>query len=375
MASKKTAKKTVSPVAAAAGTTKKLERHPLSARFALPISDEERLALGLDMSKNGQHYDILLFEGKVLDGWERYMGCLQQGITPRFREFVGDDAAATAFGTNAIRRKLNTVQKALFGAEYYLYCEENGLSGQTSQKDIAKLACVSTNRLNDMIKLLRATSKDAKQAVSYLKSTPDVSATALQQMLVDCGVVELQKAPTPPSKKPNDDVSPGDDPDADLLGDDDTLLDATGGLDVDSLLGDDDDDATPALPKAGDKKGDKAPTAGSGLKSASIDDHRAKETPASAAATRFKGLTETERVDFVQFAWGYLRPALDKALKNGAVKWAPPFETPATVAANGIANMTDTADAIRTAAKTIRGGKATAKAKGKPAVGRSRATA
>ena len=53
----------------------RLERHPLGE--LLP-------RLAEDIRVRGQLDKIVLFEGKVLDGWNRYVACLAAGKEPRF---------------------------------------------------------------------------------------------------------------------------------------------------------------------------------------------------------------------------------------------------------------------------------------------------
>jgi hypothetical protein len=316
-----TAKSKKAPAAAAAAskvkTTTKLQRHPLSEKFSLPTSEDERLALSLDMKSNGQHQDIILFQGMVLDGWERYMGCLQQGLTPQFKEYKGDNPAAVAFGANAMRRKLSSVQKALFGAKYFMHAQSEGLS-KITQKDVAKSACCSLQRLNELVQLLRKSDSDANAAkcLATLNTNPDVTTAMLQSMLVDCGIVEANDrkpsttAPRTAAADPDDDA---DDDEGDADGADDSV-DLLGGADIDDLLDDDDPLPTKRNPTP---KGD----VGNLPKGRIGVDKRPRETPPSSAARTFKALTEPERVDFVKFAWAMLRPAIEACLDQGRIEW------------------------------------------------------
>jgi len=308
------AKKPVSVAAAAAPTIAKLQRHPLSEKFSLPTSEEERLALATDMAANGQHQEIITYEGMVLDGWERYMGCLQMGLTPKYKEYKGTNPAAVAFGANAIRRKLSSVQKALFGAKYFLHVSGEGTTGIT-QKAIAKSSCCSLQRLNEIVQLLRAadSNSDAARCVSSLNTNADITTAMLQTMLVDCGIIDINARK--PATKPDDTTradpedESDDDEDSDFDGNVDDLL---GGADIDDLL--DDDTPSPRIPTP---KGDKG-----NLPAGRIGhDHKSRETPASAAAKHFKALTEPERVDFVKFAWSMLRPAVEACVNQGRVEW------------------------------------------------------
>lgn len=302
--------------------TQRIQRHPLSEKFSLPTTEEERLALGTDMKSNGQHNDIILYEGMVLDGWERYMGCLQMGLTPKFKKYEGPNPAAVAFGTNAIRRKLSSVQKALFGAKYFTHVTGEG--GKLTQKEVAKLACCSLERLNQLIQLLRLvdTNEDAARCASTLSTNPDVTPAALQTMLVDCGIID-PSARRSSTSTPGTDT--GDQDDGDDLGADDDV-DALGGADLDDMLsgahpstqrkpaaGDHDDDDDDDIIGNGNK------SSGSRIGGTSLK--RPKETPASAAGRTFRALTEPERVDFVKFCWATLRPAVEACMTQGRVEW------------------------------------------------------
>ena len=309
----KSTKKPTSPAAAAATTTVKLQRHPLSEKFSLPTSEEERLALASDMQVNGQHQEIILHEGMVLDGWERYMGCLQMGLTPKFKEYTGSNPAAVAFGANAIRRKLSSVQKALFGAKYFLHVSAEGTGGIT-QKMVARAACCSLQRLNEITQLLRKVDTDeaAARCVATLNTNPDVTTAMLQTMLVDCGIVDInarKPANTPATKADPEDDEDEDDFDDGVDGNVDDLL---GGADIDDLL--DGEDAPRAVPTP---RGDK----GNSTNGRVAHDKKSRETPASAAAKHFRALTEPERVDFVKFAWSMLRPAVEACLTQGRIEW------------------------------------------------------
>lgn len=62
---------------------------------------------------------IILFEGKILDGWNRYNACIQAQVTPAFREFTGprEEALLYTIRTNK-RRELNSGQKAVIADKY-----------------------------------------------------------------------------------------------------------------------------------------------------------------------------------------------------------------------------------------------------------------
>lgn len=53
---------------------KKFEQHPLSAAFP-GMSPEVFKELIDDIDQNGVREKIVVFEGKILDGWHRYSAC------------------------------------------------------------------------------------------------------------------------------------------------------------------------------------------------------------------------------------------------------------------------------------------------------------
>jgi ParB-like chromosome segregation protein Spo0J len=64
---------------------------------------------------NGLMNEIVLWEGKILDGRNRYLACKAAGITPRLREFTGSRADAVRFvcEQNLRRRHMTESQRAM----------------------------------------------------------------------------------------------------------------------------------------------------------------------------------------------------------------------------------------------------------------------
>src|ERR1700733_14887339 len=88
-----------------------LEFHPLANIF--PLMDENELKrLTEDIRKNGQREPIKLYEGKILDGRNRYRACVRLGIDPVTEEYTGNDALDYVVSRNMFRRHLNESQRA-----------------------------------------------------------------------------------------------------------------------------------------------------------------------------------------------------------------------------------------------------------------------
>jgi ParB-like chromosome segregation protein Spo0J len=93
-------------------TTPTLEPHPLSKLFP-PISEEDFGKLAADIKLNGLHHPIIRYQGKILDGNNRYRACELVKIAPKFADFTGDDADARNYviSANIHRRHLSPDQR------------------------------------------------------------------------------------------------------------------------------------------------------------------------------------------------------------------------------------------------------------------------
>lgn len=311
------------------------EQHPL-ARQLVPgtMPEEEFEAFCVDMKKRGQLVPITLFEGYILDGLNRYNANIRNGTKPIFSEYTGSDPAGYVIALNVLRRKLGTTQRALAGARLSL---DHGLTQDQASKAIG----VSKVHINLVVQALN--SKNAR--IIKMLENPDLTRAQLHEDLVECGIVRTPSSPlgqmsqssqqTPPTtltaaaagaglegffhkQQPVNEIDDGDD---DIFADDDDAKDKAG-VDLDAHL-----DAPPSangkvltslggMPVVGTK-----PTQ---------PERRPKETAASQLAERFKGLSQTEQVSFVQLTW----PLLRKLLKSAGIDTAA--EHAAEVAGNAI---------------------------------------
>lgn len=84
------------------------------------MSEEEFETLKAGMAEEGfdPDYPIILFEGAIIDGWNRYRAATQLGIERKFKEFKGskNDAFEYIIKTNK-RRSLSSSQKAAIAVE------------------------------------------------------------------------------------------------------------------------------------------------------------------------------------------------------------------------------------------------------------------
>ena len=92
-----------------------LKSHPVAEIF--PIPDEGHLqALANDIAARGLIEEIVLYDGKILDGRCRYLACERAGVAPRFRQYDGNDPLGFVISRNVHRRHLTKNQRVLAAA-------------------------------------------------------------------------------------------------------------------------------------------------------------------------------------------------------------------------------------------------------------------
>ena len=91
------------------------EFHPWANTF--PMLDENELReLAEDIAQHGLRHPILLAEGKIADGRNRYRACELAGVPPRFAEWDGNGSLLDAIvSDNLKRRHLDAAQRGVGG--------------------------------------------------------------------------------------------------------------------------------------------------------------------------------------------------------------------------------------------------------------------
>ena len=98
--------------------------HPVCLLFP-QMTHEELQDLAEDIKVKGLLHDILLHEGKILDGRNRYLACGMAGVEPRFKEWKGEGSPLQwAISENMVRRHLTSSQRAVLALELLPLLEE-----------------------------------------------------------------------------------------------------------------------------------------------------------------------------------------------------------------------------------------------------------
>lgn len=95
-----------------------MEFHPAANLF--PMMREDELSdLASDIARHGLLHAIMLHEGKIIDGRNRFLACARVGVEPRFVDWVERDQLPTEWvlSENLHRRHLDESQRAAIGAQ------------------------------------------------------------------------------------------------------------------------------------------------------------------------------------------------------------------------------------------------------------------
>ena len=92
-----------------------LEFHELANIFPL-LGEAEFSALAEDIRAHGVREPVVLYEGRVLDGRNRYLASIAAGVDCPLTQFTGSDPAAFVVSLNLHRRHLSEGQRGLVAA-------------------------------------------------------------------------------------------------------------------------------------------------------------------------------------------------------------------------------------------------------------------
>lgn len=128
----------------------RMDFHPIANIFPL-LGEDALAALRDDIASNGLQYPVITFEGKILDGRNRYTACKLAGVDPQFEEFEGTkaDALKAVWSWNVTRRHLASDQVAValglrlkldaeFAAEVQAIRQEAESKKKTGKKDLTQ---------------------------------------------------------------------------------------------------------------------------------------------------------------------------------------------------------------------------------------------
>jgi hypothetical protein len=174
--------------------------HPLAETYP-PMSEAEMEALVADIAARGLQRPIVLHEGKILDGRNRYLACKKANVEPSFVEYEGDDPLGQVNSLN-LNRDLTAAQRAMVAAKQWILNGEKSKGGRPSREKPDENRLVSGR---DLAKHHRVSWDYAQHARNLLDEAPDLAAKVIACSLsfVDA-TKELEKRRADATKQAKD---------------------------------------------------------------------------------------------------------------------------------------------------------------------------
>jgi ParB-like chromosome segregation protein Spo0J len=147
----------------------KYQQHPLSASWSA-MDEEAFKALIDDIDANGVRNAIVLYEGKILDGWHRYRACAELNVKkPPMIEYDGGDPAGFVLSMNLHRRHGSQSQVAFAIADMANWVEASGRPSAS----VASALKMSVMKAAAIAGVSERTMADAKAATTAVPEVRD----------------------------------------------------------------------------------------------------------------------------------------------------------------------------------------------------------
>jgi ParB-like chromosome segregation protein Spo0J len=183
-----------------------MKHHPIADVW--PMMDEAKIAeLADDISKNGQLIPVWLYEGKILDGRNRWAACQIAGVEPKTKEYTGDEPTAFAVSLNDRRRHMNKGALAAVAAELEPHFAEDAKRryDQTvgrpkkSEERVPQISERQPQARQEAAKSVGVNDRYVSDAKKVKTESPEVFER------LKAGKITLQDAKREVAKKPTDD--------------------------------------------------------------------------------------------------------------------------------------------------------------------------
>jgi hypothetical protein len=180
-----------------------MKHHPIADVW--PMMEEDKLReLADDIRKNGQLVPVWLYDGKILDGRNRYAACKIAGVDAKTKEYTGDEPTAFAVAMNDRRRHMNKGALAAVAAEL-----EPHFAADAKRRQIRKPKCESVVEKVPQ-QAPRKAREEAAASVGvndrYVSDAKKVKQEAPEVFeRLKAGKITLQDAKREVAKKPTDD--------------------------------------------------------------------------------------------------------------------------------------------------------------------------
>lgn len=171
-----------------------------------PQADQKTIDdIAADIKENGQNDPIILFEGQILDGRNRYLACQQIGVEPSFKQYAGDEPLQFVVSKNLHRRHLNESQRAMLANKIWRMLSgesnSNKSSPKVTQEDVREQLKVSTGSVRTAARVDELAIDDIKEKVSSGVMSLNKAANVVKKARKATGISEKAKNLTPIEKE------------------------------------------------------------------------------------------------------------------------------------------------------------------------------
>ncbi len=174
-----------------------MKPHPISEIFPA-MEGVEFDALVEDIKARGLIHPLVMYQGKILDGRNRWRACVALGVKPKTVDYRGDDPIGHVVSLNLSRRHLSASQRAMV-AEKIATLKQGARTDLAqncakSQTEAAEVAGVSRRSLQDAhvvvtkgTKALAKAVNDGKVSVSVASKIAEAPASVQREAIKDGG--------------------------------------------------------------------------------------------------------------------------------------------------------------------------------------------
>lgn len=174
------------------------ELHPLCTLFPR-LAGAEFESLKADIAKNGLRQPIVLLDGMILDGGNRYRACLETGVEPAFSEFDAGNVATFVLSANLHRRHLTPGQQAAIVASVQSWSEAQPAGRPKKPGNVTGFSTVAKRAAES-----GASEKTQRMADKVAREAPELARkVAHGEMSLPAAVKEI--TPTRPANDDHDD--------------------------------------------------------------------------------------------------------------------------------------------------------------------------
>ncbi len=151
--------------------------HPACSIFPA-LGEEELQELADDIAENGLRNPIILYQGKILDGRNRFEACKRANVQARYVEFDGDAPIAWVVSQNLVRRHLTASQRAVVAFDLLPLLEKEAKQRQRLSNGRANKVAQSCATSAENGKAAKHAARIARSSSRYVEMVKAISITA-----------------------------------------------------------------------------------------------------------------------------------------------------------------------------------------------------